>query len=495
MNNNNYLSEEQFRAIREDRATRMELARQSLAYFAHIYFPEYFAYETAPFQREMYQLLEDEEVKHLGIVAFRGGGKSTIVSTLFPIWAVLGRMHKRYVLIASQTQAQAQQHLKNIKREFETNELLRKDFGPLEELSDEWANASFVLTQFDARLSAVSSEQSIRGTRHGAHRPDLVVADDVEDLQSVKTSASREKTYEWYTSEVLPIGDTATKFVLVGNLLHADSLMMRMKAYTAEVDRPDFLFKEYPLISEDGRCLWPGKYPDAKSLERERAAAPSDQAWYREYLLKILPNEWQIVKPDDIRHYDRIPDRLAGGVYKTAISVDLAISKRTTADFTGIVVLEKHGGGEQTRIYVQPNPLNLRNTYSETVDDICGLKLAFPSAEIYIEDVSMQRSIIEMFDFKNIRAEAVPIGGRDKEERLQIVSYWIKKGIVQFPASGCEELIKQIVGFNVERDDLLDAFTLGIIHLMEQKDNGPGTMRLGRTNFWKRRPNDPLWFH
>jgi hypothetical protein len=159
-------------------------------------------------------------------------------------------------LVASQTQPQAQQHLKNIKREFETNELLRKDFGPLEELSDEWATSSFVLPKFDARFSAVSVEQSIRGTRHGAHRPDLVIADDVEDRASVKKSEGRNKTYDWYTSELLPIGDRSTLFVLAGNLLHQDSLMMRMKDYSKNNNQVGFIFKEYPLINEDGQCLY-----------------------------------------------------------------------------------------------------------------------------------------------------------------------------------------------------------------------------------------------
>lgn len=485
MNNNpNYLTEKEWTAIRKNRAVRMDLACKSLTYFAHIYFPEYFTYETAPFQHELYKLLTDNDIKHLGVVAFRGGGKSTLVSTFLPIWSVLGVMQKRYVLIASQTQPQAQQHLKNIKREFESNELLRKDFGPLEELSDEWATASFVLTQFDARISAVSSEQSIRGTRHGSHRPDLVIADDVEDRNSVKTSAGRDKTYDWYTSELLPIGSPQTRFVLIGNLLHADSLMMRMKEYTETVDDIGFVFKAYPLLDENGACLWPGKYPDAESLDKERSAAPSEQAWYREFLLKILPDDRQIVKIEDIHYYDKIPTHLVGGYYKTAISVDLAISLRTTADYTGIVTMEKHGYGNNTAIYIHPFPVNKRNTYTDTVDDVCDIKLVHPSAEIFIEDVSMQKAIIEMFNARNINAIAVPLRGRDKQERLQIASLWIKNGLVQFPNTGCEKLINQIIGFGVERDDLLDAFTQGAIQFMERSES-MGRAYGGRFDIYK----------
>ena len=465
--------------IQTNRSVRVKLARESLYNFAHIYFPGYFEYPTAPFQREMYALLENPNIRHLGIVSFRGSGKSSIVTTFFLMWAILGKLEKKYALIASQTKVQARKHLANAKQEFDSNELLRNDFGPLKEASDEWGSMSLVLPKYGARISAVSTEQSIRGTRHGSHRPDLVIADDCEDLQSVKTSEGREKTFDWYTSEILPVGDPSTKFVLIGNLLHTDSLMMRMKAFSArQSDR--FVFKEYPLINSNGACLWPGKYPTLKAVEREKREAPSERAYYREYLLKILPDNMQIVKPEDVTYYENIPPKLAGGMYRTAICVDLAISKKTTADYTAIVVLEKHGYGRNAKIYVHPYPINKRNLYSETVRDISTLKTRHPSADIYIEDVGMQRAIIEMLDQEHMRAEAVPLNGRDKEERLQVASYWIINDAVRFPLKGCEKLLTQVIGFGVERDDLLDALTLGIIHLMEQKNEAPSLMLVGR---------------
>lgn len=474
-------SPELWHEIQTKRSVRIKLARENLYYFAHIYFPGYFEYPTAPFQREMYALLEDPDIRHLGIVSFRGSGKSSIVTTFFLMWAVLGKLEKKYALIASQTQVQARKHLANAKQEFDSNELLKSDFGPLKEFSDEWGSMSLVLPKYGARISAASSEQSIRGTRHNEHRPDLVIADDCEDLQSVKTSEGREKTFDWYTSEALPVGDRHTKFVLIGNLLHTDSLMMRMKDFSARLPGR-FVFKEYPLIDEDGVCLWPGKFPTPEAVEQVKEEAPSERAYYREYLLKILPDDMQIVKPEDITYYKNIPEHLIGGMYRTAICVDLAISKRPTADCTAIVVLEKHGYGKNARIYVHPYPLNKRNLYSETVGDIATLKTRHPSADIYIEDAGMQRVILEMLDQENMRAEAVPLHGSGKGERLQVASYWIVKGMVQFPVEGCEKLLTQVIGYGVEKDDLLDALTLGIIHLMEQKNEGPEIMIIGRVD-------------
>jgi len=72
-----------------------------------------------------------------------------------------------------------------------------------------------VIPKFNARLIAASSEQSIRGLRHGAYRPDLIICDDVEDLNSVKTNESRDKTYAWLTGDVIPLGDLNTKIISI----------------------------------------------------------------------------------------------------------------------------------------------------------------------------------------------------------------------------------------------------------------------------------------
>lgn len=73
--------------------------------------------------------------------------------------------------------------------------VLKADIGPFEEVSDEWGADSIVISNYGARIMAVSTEQSIRGIRHGQYRPDLVICDDIEDLNSVKTRDGRERTF------------------------------------------------------------------------------------------------------------------------------------------------------------------------------------------------------------------------------------------------------------------------------------------------------------
>jgi len=83
----------------------------------------------------------------------------------------------------------------------------------------------------------------LRGLRHRQYRPDLVIIDDVEDLESVKTKENRDKLWDWFAGEVMPIGDVGTKIVVVGNLLHEDSLMMRLQE-NIQLGKMDGVYRE-----------------------------------------------------------------------------------------------------------------------------------------------------------------------------------------------------------------------------------------------------------
>lgn len=466
----------------KDKKIRVAITKESHFYFFHFYFAHYVKYQTAPFQREIFELTQEEQNGNLFIVSFRGSGKSTILTTSYPIWSILGKQQKKFVMILCQTQTQAKQHMMNLRRELESNTLLKRDLGPFQE-EGEWGASSLVFPRLNARITVASSEQSIRGLRHNQHRPDLIICDDVEDLSSTKTREGRNKTYQWLTGEVIPAGDRNTRLVVVGNLLHEDSLLMRIKE-AVEKEVLSGVFRQYPLIS-NAQILWPGKYPTLDEVEEEKRRAGNEFAWQREYLLVIVPSEEQAIHRDWIRYYDELPERkLIDPRYsyrshvEIRIGVDLAISQREAADYTAMVIGWLFEEKDGYKIYILRN-INKKITFPETVDLCKTLHKSYKEDGLYptfvIEDVAYQKALPQQLLNEGISdVKTTRPGNQDKRSRLVLTAHLIKSGKILFPRSGCEELINQIVNFGVEKhDDLADAFSTLVLNTVEQPPYSP----------------------
>lgn len=456
-----------------DKKARRHLTRDHHELFFHCYFHHYVKYRTAPFQKEMFRITENDGLQTIVITAFRGSAKSTIMNMSFVLWSILGTPGKKFILLVGQTQAQARQHLKNIKEELENNPLLRGDLGPFREEEDEWRNSCLVISNYNAKIMAVSIDQSVRGLRHKEYRPDLIVCDDIEDLQSVKTREGRDKTYAWVKGELIPAGDTGTRIVFVGNLLHEDCLLKRLQREIAGGNLQG-IYQEYPLLNNEGKCLWPGKYRTMAAIEAERRRVGSEAAWQREYMLRIIPDLERLIQASWITYYRELP---TGDEHfrfrKVATGIDPAISKEDSADNTAMVSGRMYGYGENMHVYILPNPVNEHLTFLETIQRAKSLSLVLGGGEkttLHVEDVAFQRGLIEELDAEGFHVIGVPTKGQDKRARLALASHMIQSGRVHFPMHGCERLIEQLVGFGSERyDDLADAFATLMLPLLEIK--------------------------
>ncbi|MEN9552180.1 MAG: hypothetical protein RI935_557 [Candidatus Parcubacteria bacterium] len=457
----------------KDKAVRTAINKESFLYFFHFYYAHYVKYKTADFQKEIMHYLERSSTENFYVVAFRGSGKSTMVTTAYPIWAILGKQQKKFCVIFCQTRTQAKQHMMNIKTELEANSLLKKDLGPFDEDSDEWGSFSIVFRKNNARITVASTEQSIRGLRHNEHRPDLIICDDVEDIQSTRTKESRDKTYNWLRGEVMPSGDKSTRLIIVGNLLHEDSLLMRIKEDLQE-SRAKGVFKEYPLLDEKGYCLWGGKYEKQSDIDLEMEKISNNATWEREFMLKIIPTEDQVIQREWIQYYDEIPDYYDMRGFKLhqeiRVGVDLAISQKDTADYTAMVLGKIVVSPRGSKMYILPRVVNKRISFPQTVLECLALNESYKNITFVIENVAYQQALPEQLIKEGVAKIRSPKPVGDKRTRLALTSHLIKSGQVIFPRYGCEQLINQIVNFGVEKhDDLADAFSTLVIDLIEKK--------------------------
>lgn len=451
-------------------------AAKSLKGFCATYLPHHFPLVPSDFFDEMAGSLQDYDVKRLEIIGFRGCAKSTAASLALVLWAAL-EQHERYpfIVMLADTRSQASLNAASVQNELRNNDLILRDYGHLKyrkiddprpeptlESDEDWQAMNCVLDN-GVRILSRSRGQKVRGMKHRQHRPSLVVADDVEDLDWVRTQENRDKSDRWFRGNVLPsVDEQSGRVVVIGNWLHTDGLMARLK------NTGIFKVLEFPLLREgEGteieRCTWRAKYPTQEAIDRRRDEL-GDIGFRREMLLQVVPEEGQDVLPEDIHYYDGPP--FDDGNY-LAHGVDLAISTKESADYTAIVSGEVAWNGNQIEIYVQQNPIIRRMTFSDTMDALDNVrKSSLLSSSFFVENVAFQQAAIEEMERRAFDVTAMhPI--KDKRARLRVAARYIKNGTVKFPRKGCEQLLTQILGYGGEKhDDACDSLTyliLGVV--------------------------------
>ncbi len=299
---------------------RRALAAMDLAYFGRAYLPHYFSRPSPQFHAELDTLWRDGVLK--GIVpigdnaklvdaqdgcrrataAPRGHAKSTNLTFKGSLHAALYR-YKRYIIILSDTSDQANGFLSAIKDELEDNGAIREDFGDL--TGGVWRE-NVIITSQGVRIDAIGAGQKIRGRKHKNWRPDLMVLDDIENDENVRTVEQRKKLENWFYKAVSKAGDTYTDIVYIGTLLHYDSLLAKVlknPAYRSVKYKAVQSFSTSPLWE-----TWESIYTDLGNEGRELEAKKFFEK-NREEMLAGTKVLWE----EKLSYYDLMVTRVSEG--------------------------------------------------------------------------------------------------------------------------------------------------------------------------------------
>jgi hypothetical protein len=247
------------------------VAHQSL--FAHRH-PD----ATPPFHDELTELWHSGVSKVLTL-AFRGGGKSTLAEEALVLAAAMKLV--RNVLIIGSNSDRANDRLRAIKHELETNELLIELYGDLR--GPVWNEGRIVLAN-GACIQAFGRGQALRGVKHHDARPDFCFVDDVEEEEHVRSPEARQETLRWFMTELGPALDNHARLRVAATPLDREALPMVLARQSG------WITKVYPIEYKDQqgerRATWPSRFPqswiDARRQEFDEAGMA--HAYAQEYL-------------------------------------------------------------------------------------------------------------------------------------------------------------------------------------------------------------------
>lgn len=368
---------------------RRKLGAIDMEFFGRAYFPHYFSRPSPEFHRELDAIWQQGVLKgrypltpadtkaisrlpgvRRAVAAPRGHAKSTNLTFKGTMHSTLYG-YKHYPIIISDSSEQAEGFLDNIRVEFEENTAILEDFGPL--AGSVW-RSNVLVTKTNIKIEAIGSGKKIRGRRHRNWRPDLIILDDVENDENVRTPEQRSKLKNWFDKAVSKSGDDYTDIVYIGTLLHYDSLLAKT------LTNPAYRSIKYKAViqfsqADDLWQQWESIFTDLSNDDREADALAFFQAhkaamlegtqvlweeklsYYDLMVMRVSEGEASFnseeqnepINPDDclfmeewFEYYNEAEINFRDPAFDFFGFIDPSLGKTKRSDFSAIVTLAKH---------------------------------------------------------------------------------------------------------------------------------------------------------
>ena len=236
------------------------------------------------------------------VLAFpREFGKSTYVWETLSCWNILHRKY-RYIMYITSTTTMACDMLANVKAAIKGHPLLMSLIKVTKDTADRFYYEIDGERYF---IACYGGGQNLRGKRFESYRPDLVVMDDLESTESVRSPDQRKKLSDWFFADVVPLGKAA-RFFIVGTMLHEDCLLANLIRQPPKgVDGTPWCTFQYGVIDDKGEPTWPEKY-DAPWIENKRKEYITRGQLYRfntEYMNVAVTREDRAFDIERVRFY------------------------------------------------------------------------------------------------------------------------------------------------------------------------------------------------
>lgn len=449
----------------------LQRAFEDQKFFNRTIMPDRFFREFSSLHDEIYEAIEGPH-KKVAIAAPRGFGKSTTVNVALPAKKILYR-EKNFIVPISCTAKQAIFQAEDLKQELITNQMVKQFFGGMRADSrDEYFSKETWVTSTGTMVLPRGAGQQVRGLRFRTHRPDLIIADDLEDSEAVLNEENRKKTKEWFFSDVVnsvDLGSDQWKILVIGTILHEDALLENL------LEDDDWYSIRLELCNDDYKSNWPDFMNDqaVKALADTYREKGMLDVFYREFRNIPISKEDAIFKQEYFRYYDetdaefqKIAKRL-----EHIILVDPAKTVKLHSADSAVV-----GIG----VDVKTSSIYVRDVVAgkmypdQLYANALGMAARLRARAIGLEVTSLNEFIT--FPFKNemIRTGQVyPLvelhARAKKEERIAAMVPFYRNGFVFHNTKNNHQLEEQLLTFpRCKRFDIIDA----LAYFVEMLDVG-----------------------
>ncbi len=285
-----------------------DVCKQSLLEWGHTYLKDYFTKLPSTMHEWLASQLDELDRRRgakINLVGPRGGAKSTI-GTLAYVLRCAVKGTEPYIWIVSDTLQQAQSHLRNIRDELVDNAALAAahpfSVGP----GPVW-RASTVVLRNGTMIEALGTGQRIRGRRRRSHRPTLIVCDDLQNDDHMRSAHLRLQTQRWFEGALMKAGTKTTNVVNLATALHRDALAMRLCKTPGWNSKRFCAVVQWPTSTEHWRH-WEELYCDVENPTSQVLA----QEYYEEHR-SSMDEGAEVLWPDEEDLYTLMCMRVESG--------------------------------------------------------------------------------------------------------------------------------------------------------------------------------------
>jgi len=436
----------------------------STAKTAKVLFPDRFYLPFSRMHEQLFEVLDDNTVQKLVIAAPRGFGKTSLVNLALPSRYMLFQ-DKKFIIPISSSATSAVLQAENLKRELMQNENVTKLFGSVK--SDQFSKDQWI-TEGGTMVMPRGSGQQVRGLLHGNERPDLIIIDDLENAESVRSEEQRQKLREWFFADVTNSVNRARddwRIIMIGTVLHEDALLQNL------LEESDWTKLKLSLCNEVYESNWPDFMPDekVKSLVGEYREQGLLDVFYREYMNVPISVEDAVFKPDYFQKYKEEDLWKNDHKIENVILVDPAKSVKLHSAFSAIVCVGVDC--DSNKLYVRD--MCVKRLYpDELYDEIFEMQKAWNVRVVGLEVTSLNEFITYPLRNEMLRRnsvfELIELKARaKKEDRIAALASFYRQGLIYHREGVCDVLEDQLMSFPRSKYfDAMDAFAY-IVEMLE----------------------------